>query len=107
LTSSAGNVSGLEQLELRDLAEDAERGLEIGILEAAGGSAWVLLGGDRRVARIDIATRKVTARVTLPWGPGGRIASGAGSAWITEDQGARVARIEARTGKIADRSSLG
>jgi hypothetical protein len=106
LTSSAGNVSGLEQLELRDLAEDAERGLEIGILEAAGGSAWVLLGGDRRVAH-NITTRKVTARVTLPWGPGGRIASGAGSAWITEDQGARVARIEARTGKIADRSSLG
>jgi ABC-type oligopeptide transport system substrate-binding subunit/streptogramin lyase len=69
----------------------------------AGGSAWVLLGEEQRVARVDLETRRVTASVSLPWASGGRIAGGGGSVWVTEGFGTAVARIDARTGTLADR----
>jgi ABC-type transport system substrate-binding protein/DNA-binding beta-propeller fold protein YncE/predicted Ser/Thr protein kinase len=72
----------------------------------AGRSAWVLLAGDQRVARVDLETRKVTAAVSLPWAPGARLASGAGAVWVTEDFGPGVVGIDARTGRLANRFAV-
>ncbi len=72
-------------------------------LSFSGKSAWAVLG-DQRVARIDLATREVTAVVRLPWG--GWIASGAGSVWVTQDGGSEVIRIDARTAKVSDRFTV-
>src|SRR5712691_10184926 len=72
------------------------------------GSAWLLLGQERRVLRVDLTTRKLTGIVTLPWVPGERIASGGGFVWVTEDRnlGAAVIGIDARTGRIARRFNV-
>jgi ABC-type transport system substrate-binding protein/tRNA A-37 threonylcarbamoyl transferase component Bud32 len=72
----------------------------------ASGSAWVLLGGEQRVVRIDPETRKVTASIALPWAPGGRLAAGAGSVWLTEGFGAGVVRIDPRTVRLAHRFAV-
>ena len=64
-------------------------------------SAWVLLGEQQTVDRIDLETRRITGRVKLPFFPG-RIAGDGQSAWVTEDSGPRVARVAARSdGKLA------
>ena len=53
----------------------------------------VLLGSERRVARVDLASRKTFPSVALPFDPGG-ITTGGGSAWVTEDGGPRAPRRE-------------
>jgi ABC-type oligopeptide transport system substrate-binding subunit len=68
----------------------------------SGRSAWVVIGPDQSVVRVDVATRKVTGVIKLPWRPGG-IASGGGSVWVLEDAGQGIMRIDAGTGKVAGR----
>jgi ABC-type transport system substrate-binding protein/streptogramin lyase len=68
-------------------------------------SAWVLLGDERRVARVDLASRKVLSTTRLSFVPGG-IATGGGSTWVTEDRGARLVRLDRATGRIAQRFSV-
>ena len=63
------------------------------------GQAWALLGDERRVARVDIASRKVLSTTTLPFTPGG-IATGGGDAWVTEDGGDGLVRLDGTTGAI-------
>jgi ABC-type transport system substrate-binding protein/tRNA A-37 threonylcarbamoyl transferase component Bud32/streptogramin lyase len=72
-----------------------------------GGSAWVLLGDDKGVVRVDLAGRRVGRVLRFPHGNGGRIAAGAGSLWTTADTGPEVIRIDARTGKVSGRFSVG
>jgi ABC-type transport system substrate-binding protein/tRNA A-37 threonylcarbamoyl transferase component Bud32 len=67
--------------------------------------AWVLLGDERRVARVDIASRKILSTAKLPFIPGG-IATGGGSAWVTEDGGDGLVRLDGTTGAIAQRFSI-
>jgi ABC-type transport system substrate-binding protein/tRNA A-37 threonylcarbamoyl transferase component Bud32 len=67
--------------------------------------AWVLLGDERRVARVDIASRKILSTATLPFVPGG-IATGGGGAWVTEDGGDGLVRLDGTTGAIAQRFSI-
>ncbi len=55
--------------------------------------AWVLLGDERRVARVDLASRKVLSSTRLPFAPGG-IATGAGGAWVSEDDGPGLVRLD-------------
>ena len=65
----------------------------------------MLLGDERRVARVDIASRKVLSTTTLPFTPGG-IATGDGDAWVTEDGGDGLVRLDGTTGAIARRLSI-
>ena len=69
------------------------------------GKAWVLLGDERRVARVDVASRKVLGTTRLPFIPGG-IAVGGGGAWVTEDGGDALVRLDGTTGAIAQRFSI-
>ena len=65
----------------------------------------MLLGDDRRVARVDIASRTMLSTTTLPFTPGG-IAAGGGDAWVTEDGGDGLVRLDGTTGAIARRFSV-
>ena len=65
----------------------------------------MLLGDERRVARVDIASRKILSTAKLPFIPGG-IATGGGSAWVTEDGGDGLVRLDGTTGAIARRFSI-
>jgi ABC-type transport system substrate-binding protein len=67
--------------------------------------AWVLLGDERRVARVDLASRKVLSSTKLPFAPGG-ITTGGGAAWVTEENGAGLVRLAGASGRIAKRSSV-
>ena len=67
--------------------------------------AWVLLGDERRVARVDLASRKVLSSTRLPFAPGG-IATGAGGAWVTEDDGPGLVRLDRDSGRISKRFSV-
>jgi len=71
-------------------------------------AAWVLRGGDERVVRVDLATRKVTAVVRLPWIAGQRIATGGGLVWVTEspDAGSEIVAIGARSARIVRRFAV-
>jgi ABC-type transport system substrate-binding protein/tRNA A-37 threonylcarbamoyl transferase component Bud32 len=67
--------------------------------------AWVLLGDQRRVARVDLASRKVVSSTRLPFAPGG-IATDGDAAWVTEDSGPGLVRLDAATGQITKRFSV-
>jgi ABC-type transport system substrate-binding protein/predicted Ser/Thr protein kinase len=67
--------------------------------------AWVLLGDQRRVARVDLTSRKVLSSTKLPFPPGG-ITTGDGAAWVTQDDGPGLVRIDAATGRIVKRFSV-
>jgi ABC-type transport system substrate-binding protein len=76
----------------------------------AGRSAWLLPGNDEPVVdRVDLATRKVTRAVKLPWPPGERLASGGGLVWATEavNGGPQLIGIDGRTGRIVRRFAVG
>ena len=64
--------------------------------------AWVLLGDERRVARVDLTSHKVLSSTKLPFAPGD-IAADGDAAWVTEDAGPGLVRLDAKTGQIARR----
>ncbi len=66
-------------------------------------SGWALLGARQRLIRIDLATKKVTRVLKLPFSPGTRLLTAAGSVWVTQDLGPGLLRVDERTGKIARR----
>jgi YVTN family beta-propeller protein len=71
-------------------------GLAIGF-----GSLWVPNCGDRTLARVDLKTGKVTARIETGIADSeGGIASGAGSIWILTDKKGTLARIDPDTNKV-------
>src|SRR5207253_2509105 len=55
--------------------------------------------------RVDIATRKVTGKVSFPWPPG-RIATSGNSVWVTQDGGPEVWQVDAVTGRVSRRVSI-
>src|SRR5947209_6684302 len=69
----------------------------------SGRSAWALLGARQRLVRIDLATKKVTRVLKLPFSPGGRLLTAAGSVWVTQDLGPGLLQVDERNGKIARR----
>jgi ABC-type oligopeptide transport system substrate-binding subunit/predicted Ser/Thr protein kinase len=85
------------------LAKRSIYGIEPTDVALARGSAWVLLPGQQRLARVDPETRAVTGSVRLPWPPGPRIAAGAGLLWVTEDFGPGVVGIDPQRGMILRR----
>jgi ABC-type transport system substrate-binding protein/tRNA A-37 threonylcarbamoyl transferase component Bud32 len=72
----------------------------------SGRSGWVLLGARQRLLRIDLATKKVTRVLKLPFSPGSRLLTAAGSVWVTQDFGPGLLRVDERTGKIAHRFTI-
>jgi ABC-type transport system substrate-binding protein/tRNA A-37 threonylcarbamoyl transferase component Bud32 len=74
----------------------------------AGGSAWLLLGDEQRIARVNLASHRVGNILTL--NHGGGIAAGSGSVWVTQHPDSsrpEVARIDARTGQVSNRFRVG
>jgi len=69
----------------------------------SGRSGWVLLGAQQRLLRIDLATKKVTHVLKLPFSPGARLLTALGSVWVTQDLGPGLLRVSERTGKITRR----
>ena len=67
--------------------------------------AWVMLGDERRIARVDLTSHKVLSSTRLPFRPGG-IATGGGAAWVTEADGPGLVRLDGENGKIAKRYSV-
>lgn len=66
------------------------------------GSVWVL-NGDGTVSRVDPASNKVTATITVGGDTGsGDIAAGAGSVWVSLP-GAPIVRIDPRTNRAVQR----
>lgn len=63
---------------------------------AAGfGSVWVPVCGDNVLARVDLKTAKVTARIPMTFADEeGGIAVGAGSVWVLTDTKSTLARID-------------
>ncbi|MGB2952133.1 MAG: ABC transporter substrate-binding protein [Gaiellaceae bacterium] len=69
----------------------------------SGRSGWVLLGARQHLLRIDLATKKVTRVLKLPFSPGSRLLTAAGSVWVTQDLGPGLLRVDERTGQVARR----
>src|SRR4051794_5302208 len=66
-------------------------------------SAWVLLGADQRIARVDLRRKAVLRSVKLPF-PAGGIALGDGALFATERGGGPgVVRVATDTGKVTGR----
>ena len=66
--------------------------------------AWVLLGDQRRVARVDLASRRCSRRRGCR--SARRHRDGGGAAWITQDDGPGLVRIDGATGRIVRRFSV-
>src|SRR5439155_11952752 len=67
------------------------------------------IADESRLLRVDLATRKVTAVVSLPWMPTDRIAAGGGLVWVREARnlGTEVLGIDGRSGRIVRRFPIG
>jgi ABC-type transport system substrate-binding protein len=96
---------GFVDAKTRRLAGQVDLGSAPWDVAFEGRSAWVL--SEQGLARVDLETRREVASVRLPFGPGGRVASGGGSIWVSEDLGPRVVGIDAQTGEVEQRFSLG
>src|SRR5207253_9021612 len=62
----------------------------------SGRSGWALLGARQRLLRIDLATKKVSRVVKLPFSPGSRLLTAAGSVWVTQDLGPGLLGVDER-----------
>jgi ABC-type transport system substrate-binding protein len=79
----------------------------------SGRSAWMLLPGQngtgQRLLQIDVAARRATRVVRLPWTPAERIAVGGGMVWVREapNLGKEVLGIDTRSGRTTRRFQFG
>ena len=77
-------------------------GLAIGF-----GSLWVPTCQDQALARVDLASGKITARI--PTGIAnseGGVTVGAGSVWLMSDKSSKLSRFDPQTNKLAAQMSL-
>jgi ABC-type transport system substrate-binding protein len=74
-----------------------------------GRAAWLSIPEESRLLRVDLATRRVTRAVKLPWMPSERIAAGGGIIWVREARnlGTAVRGIDASTGRAVHRFAIG
>jgi YVTN family beta-propeller protein len=68
-------------------------------LEIAFGSLWVSNAGVNGIQRIDPATSKILAQVTVPQ-PVAAMAAGFGSVWVASRKDRKIVRIEAKTNQV-------
>jgi YVTN family beta-propeller protein len=71
----------------------------------AGGDAWVADGSSTEVARVDVATGKVRATVSVGRSPIG-IAADARDVYVICRDDRTLVRVDARTGQVQDRVTL-
>ncbi len=97
-----GHSSTLSQVEVntgRKLKGIAV-GKDTGVVKLAFGSVWAISSGEGNVYRVDPATRKVTAMITVAEGP--RFTTdGAGSLWVLSQSDGSVSRIDPASNKVA------
>ena len=62
-------------------------------------AAWVLVAGTRRLVRVDLRERKVTASQTLPWSVGA-VTSNGNSIWVAQDTGPKIEELDGDSGKV-------
>jgi predicted Ser/Thr protein kinase len=94
--------SVLKQIDLGVRIPVADTSAAIAFTKRA---AWVLLGEQQRLVRVDLATRKRTRRIALPWTAGG-ITATRGAVWVAEDIGPEVWRIDPASGGVVQRLHL-
>ena len=71
------------------------------------GSLWVPLCGDRALARVDLKTGQVTARIaTGIAGDEGGLATGAGSVWLLTDARGTLVRLDPDTNRVVAEISV-
>jgi streptogramin lyase len=74
-------------------------GKDTGVVKLAFGSVWAISSGDGNVYRVNPATKKVTAMITVAEGP--RFTTeGAGSLWVLTQSDGNVSRIDPATNKV-------
>ena len=96
-----GHSSTLSQVEVKTgrKLKGIAVGKDTGVVKLAFGSVWAISSGEGNVYRVDPATRKVTAMITVAEGP--RFTTeGAGSLWVLTQSDGNVSRIDPATNKV-------
>jgi virginiamycin B lyase len=96
-----GNASTLSQVEVKTgrKLKGVAIGKDTGVVKLAFGSVWAISSGEGNVYRVNPATRKVTAMITVAEGP--RFTTdGAGSLWVLTQSDGNVSRIDPTTNKV-------
>jgi virginiamycin B lyase len=96
-----GHSSTLSQVEVKTgrKLKGLTVGKDTGVIKLAFGSVWAVSSGEGNVYRVDPATKKVTAMITVAEGP--RFTTeGAGSLWVLTQSDGNVSRIDPATNKV-------
>jgi ABC-type transport system substrate-binding protein len=109
LSLRANAVNVISPLTHRRLASVSGGRHRVSDIAFLGDSAWLSVPEESRLLRVDLATRKVTKVVRLPWMPTDRIAVGGGIVWVREARnlGTKLIGIDARSGRIVRRFPIG
>jgi virginiamycin B lyase len=100
-SSEDGHSGTLSQVEVKTgrKLKGIAVGKDTGVVKLAFGSVWAISSGDGNVYRVDPATKKVTAMITVAEGP--RFTTeGAGSLWVLTQSDGNVSRIDPATNKV-------
>jgi len=100
-SNEEGNASTLSQVEVKTgrKLKGITVGKDTGVVRLAFGSVWAVSSGEGNVYRVNPATRKVTAMITVAEGP--RFTTdGAGSLWVLTQSDGNVTRIDPATNKV-------
>jgi len=100
-SSEDGHASTLSQVEVKTgrKLKGIAVGKDTGVVKLAFGSVWAVSSGEGNIYRVDPATRKVTAMITVAEGP--RFTTeGAGSLWVLSQSDGSVSRIDPATNKV-------
>src|SRR6185312_4222362 len=100
-SNEEGNASTLSQVEVKTgrKLKGITVGKDTGVVRLAFGSVWAVSSGEGNVYRVNPATRKVTAMITVAEGP--RFTTdGAGSLWVLTQSDGNVSRIDPATNKV-------
>ncbi len=96
-----GNASTLSQVEVKTgrKLRVVKVGKDTAVVKLAFGSVWAISSGEGNVYRVNPATKKVTAMITVAEGP--RFTTdGAGSLWVLTQSDGNVSRIDPATNKV-------
>jgi DNA-binding beta-propeller fold protein YncE len=96
-----GHSSTLSQVEVKTgrKLKGIAVGKDTGVVKLAFGSVWAISSGEGNLYRVDPATKKVTAMITVAEGP--RFTTeGGGSLWVLTQSDGNVSRIDPATNKV-------
>jgi virginiamycin B lyase len=96
-----GHSATLSQVEVKTgrKLKGIAVGKDTGVVKLAFGSVWAISSGEGNVYRVNPATRKVTAMITVAEGP--RFSTeGAGALWVLSQSDGSVSRIDPATNKL-------